>query len=97
MEISGTVPGDADDGEDGQVTFVARQEDQGTALLLQGGVVYMGFASYGDKTPYHGWVFGYNVATLQQVSAWNSTPKAAGAASGSQARAWPPTPMAKSF
>jgi hypothetical protein len=72
--ISGSVPGDAHDGQGGQVTFVARQSNQRTALLLQDGVVYMGFASFGDQTPYHGWVFGYNAATLQQVSAWNATP-----------------------
>jgi hypothetical protein len=72
--IGGSVPGTAEDGENGQVTFQAQQHNQRTALLLQDGIVYVGFASYGDMTPYHGWLFGYSAATLQQVSAWNATP-----------------------
>jgi hypothetical protein len=72
--ISGTVPGSAGEGKDGIVSFLTRQQNQRTALLLQDGVIYVGFASFGDYTPYHGWVFGYDAATLAQVSAWNATP-----------------------
>jgi len=74
VTISGSVPGTAAEGENGVVSFQVRQQDQRTALLLQDGVIYMGFASFGSSQPYHGWVFGYDAATLQQVSAWNSTP-----------------------
>lgn len=72
--ISGTVPGDADDAVGGLVRFQSLQQLQRPSLLLQGGVIYIAFASYGDWTPYHGWLFGYDASALKPVSAWNSTP-----------------------
>jgi len=72
--ISATVPGGADDGDGDHVSFQSTQELQRAGLLLQGGVVSFAFASYGDQAPYHGWVLGYQAATLQPAFAWNSTP-----------------------
>ncbi len=45
------------------------------ALTLLNGAVYVGFASIGDITPYHGWLFAYNATNLSQRPAvYNSTP-----------------------
>jgi hypothetical protein len=51
-------------------------------LLLVNGVVYIGFGSHCDYSAYHGFVFGYDAATLQRKTAYNTT------ASGSQGAIW---------
>jgi hypothetical protein len=43
-------------------------------LLLQNGSVHIGWASYCDNNPYHGWIMSYNAATLQQQGIWSATP-----------------------
>ncbi len=73
--IQASVPGvgDGNDGN-GNVPFNALRENQRPALLLNKGVVYIGFASHGDNAPYHGWILGYDAATLQLVMVYNDTP-----------------------
>lgn len=63
--IQASVSGTGDGGS--TVTFNATMENQRTALTLSQGVVYIGFGSYCDVTPYHGWVLAYNATTLAQV------------------------------
>src|SRR5205823_9483655 len=69
--ISGTG-----DGRDAQnnIAFNARTENQRAALLLDHGTVYIAWASYCDTGPYHGWILGYDAATLQQIMVHNTTP-----------------------
>jgi hypothetical protein len=61
-------------------TFIAVLESQQPALLLADGTIYIGFGSYGGQCvgepdcPYHGWLFGYNSASLQQTGVFNVTP-----------------------
>jgi len=59
----------------GSSPFNALRENQRPALLLSHGIVYIGFASYCDQEPYHGWLLGYEASTLRQVMAYNATPK----------------------
>ncbi len=70
-EDNGT--GEGNDG-DGHVLFNAYRADQRAGLLLLNGVVYVGFASWGDTEPYHGWLIGYNAQTLQQAAVFDDTP-----------------------
>ena len=77
--ITATVPGTGIGSNHGQLPFNSLLENQRTALLLNSGRVYMAFASHGDNQPYHGWVFAYSAATLQQVVALCVTANGEGA------------------
>jgi len=74
--IQASVPGVGDGSSGGNVPFDALHENQRPGLLLSNGVVYIGFGSHGDVSPYHGWILGYNATSLQRVSIYNSTPDA---------------------
>jgi hypothetical protein len=77
--ISGSVPGMGSGHDDqGIVHFDALIENQRPALLLQNGVVYVGFASHGEIGSYHGWLMGYDAHNLQQVAIYNVTANGSG-------------------
>lgn len=66
----------------GQNTFDPYQYAERSGLLLVNGVIYMGWTSHCDQTPYQGWLMGYNESTLQQTSVLNVTPN------GSEGSIW---------
>ncbi len=70
--IQASVPGSGDGGS--TVSFVAQYQLQRAGLLLENGVVYIGWSSHGDATPVHGWVTGYSASTLQLVTVFNTSP-----------------------
>ena len=72
VTIAATVPGTGDGGA--SVTFDALKHLERPGLLLVNGVVYLGYASHCDITPYHGWVFAYDAGTLVQRGVINLTP-----------------------
>ena len=78
ITIQGSVPGNGAGASGGRIAFLPLRENQRAALMLSNGVVYVAFAAHGDQPPYHGWVFGYNASTLQQVMIYNSTPNGSG-------------------
>ncbi len=72
-------PGVGDGDNDGQnpphVLWNPLRLHSRPALTLLKGVVYLSFASHGDNTPYHGWLFGYGATNFsQQPSVYNTTP-----------------------
>jgi chitodextrinase len=77
--IQASVPGTGAGSSGGRVPFNSLRENQRTALLLQNGKLYFGFASHGDVQPYHGWILGYDATTLQQTLAFCLTPNQEGA------------------
>jgi outer membrane protein assembly factor BamB len=54
--------------------FNSTYANQRPALALSNGVVYVAFASYCDQGPYHGWVMGFDAATLARTSVVDVAP-----------------------
>jgi hypothetical protein len=52
------------------VQFAATQELQRPALLLMNGVLYAGFGSHCDTTPFQGWVVGVSAAEHRITTMW---------------------------
>jgi hypothetical protein len=74
VNITGSVPGTALDGNGTTVTFDPYHHLNRPGLLLTGGVVYIAFASHCDDEPYHGWIFAYAADTLAQKAVFCTTP-----------------------
>jgi hypothetical protein len=74
VDIQASVPGDGDGSEDGTIAFGNLHENQRSALLLLDGVVYITWAGHCDWPPYHGWIMGYDAASLEQLVVHNLTP-----------------------
>ena len=73
--VQATYPGNGAGSTDGQnVPFIANRQQQRPALTLLNGIVYVAYGSFDDTDPHHGWILGYDAATLQLKQVWNSTP-----------------------
>jgi len=73
--IAATVTGTSNfDSLKGQTAFNASNHLQRPGLALLNNTVYIAFASHDDVDIWHGWLIGYNAATLQEVSAYMTTP-----------------------
>jgi hypothetical protein len=72
-------------GNVGTTVFKAACHRSRPGLLLQNGVVYIGFASFGcdmdcgPADPFHGWVFGYNEADLSPAGVYTTSADGGGA------------------
>jgi hypothetical protein len=66
--------GTSPDNNGGIISFDSRRQNQRGGLLLLNGVIYIPFAAHCDWDNYHGWLLGYNAATLKQVSVFISSP-----------------------
>ena len=57
-------------------SFQALMQNQRPGLLLDNGMVYIGYASHCDAQPYHGFLIAYDAKTLAQTAAFNTSPTA---------------------
>jgi outer membrane protein assembly factor BamB len=76
--ITATASGNGDGSVNGVIVFDAQRQNQRQGLTLVAGVVYVTFSSHCDWGPYHGWILGYNAATLAQQVVYNATPNGYG-------------------
>lgn len=75
IEVKATVPGNGDGSVGGMVSLSQRStqvpqtfpELNRPGLLLLNGQIYLGFGSYTDEHPFHGWILSYDAVTLQQI------------------------------
>ncbi len=74
VAITASVPGSGDGSVGDMIAFDPLRQHQRPALALVNGVVYVSSASHCDVGPYHGWILGYDAATLTRVSAFVTTP-----------------------
>src|SRR4051812_8027131 len=78
VTITGTFPGNAPDAVPGPngpvVEFNPKMQSQRAALALTNGVVLISWAGHEDLPPYHGWIMGYDAATLAKVGTFCVTP-----------------------
>lgn len=78
VTITGSVVGAAPDSIGQVVTFDPKMHAQRAGLAIANGVVLISWAGHEDKIPYHGWVMGYDTASLARVGIYCVTPDAYG-------------------
>jgi IPT/TIG domain len=71
--VTASVNGNGYDNSAGTITFSPKMQKQRTGLLLLNGTVYVCWAGFNDVDFYHGWIMGYDAATLNQVTVFNDT------------------------
>jgi hypothetical protein len=74
VEVTAKFHGTGDNSSGGYVIFDPSQYKERSALLIEGGIVYLAWASHCDIRPYTGWIMGYNPTTLAQETVLNVTP-----------------------
>ncbi len=81
-EITATYPGTGSEGNGTTLTFNPAQHKERAGLLLLNNVVYLGWSSHCDISPYNAWIMGYAEGTLVQTQLLNITPN------GSEGSVW---------
>ena len=73
-KITATSSGNGEGSVNGVIAFDAQRQNQRQGLTLLNRRVFVSFSSHCDWGPYHGWILGYDVATLEQRIVYNATP-----------------------
>jgi len=67
--VSATVNGKGVGSAAGKLSYDSMNNGlQRPALALAGGVLYVAYSGFAHTDPYHGWLLGFNAATLQQLT-----------------------------
>jgi outer membrane protein assembly factor BamB len=80
VTITGSTPGTGPGSVGSVLSFDPAKERPRAALLLDNGLLYVGFATNCDLDPEtHGWIFAYDALSLQQKSLLATSPNGSGA------------------
>lgn len=74
VKITASAPGTGDGNVSGNISFDPRRQFNRAGLVLSGGIVYIPYAAHCDWNPCHGWVLGYDAASLAQKIVYITTP-----------------------
>jgi hypothetical protein len=76
VRVVASVRGTGRDSSEDIVNFNPQQQLQRAALTLAGGRVYVAYTGYANTDPYHGWLMGFDAATLGLATpfVFNTTP-----------------------
>ncbi|TMQ03963.1 MAG: hypothetical protein E6J90_52565 [Deltaproteobacteria bacterium] len=74
VRITASSTGNGDGSVNNVIGFDPQKQNQRQGLTLANGIVYVTFSSHCDWGPYHGWILGYDAATLQRRIVYNDTP-----------------------
>jgi len=75
VEVSPTAPGTGADSDGGVVQFNPQHHYQRCALLLSGGVVYVGIGGNAESdSDNHGWIVGYDASALSNTMTFCASP-----------------------
>ena len=77
IEIKATSMGTEGRPETGPIPFRPDLANQRCGLVLNNGKIYIAWASFQDKGPYHGWVMAYDARSGTQKAALNISPSVA--------------------
>jgi FKBP-type peptidyl-prolyl cis-trans isomerase/outer membrane protein assembly factor BamB len=72
--VEAMVPGAGDGSSNSMVSLNPETNNQRPALSLANGTLYVGWASFCDTRPYHGWMISYDPSTLEQTGVFNASP-----------------------
>src|SRR5258708_23384134 len=78
VALAAAVGGTGNGSSGGTLNLDSKWQNNRPGLLLQNGVVYLGFGSHGDNGPWHGWILSYSATTLQRLGVYCSTSSGSG-------------------
>ncbi len=78
VQIQASIPGTGVGSTAGVLNFDPTVQEQRPGLLLLNGVVYAAFGSQADVGSWHGWIFSFSAATLQQLDVFCTSPNGSG-------------------
>ena len=87
VPVAATVPGKGVGSVAGILNFDSRRSLNRAAFTLAGGILFATYTGYADTDPYHGWIIGFDAATLKPLTnyVFNTSPNSTIAVWGANA------------
>src|SRR5258708_12198593 len=73
VALAASVAGTGNGSSGGTLNFDSKWQNNRPGLLLQNGVVYLGFGSHGDNGPWPAWILSYSPTTPPTLAVYFTT------------------------